>query len=144
MFIKLFNRNDCGLDYLDCLEDLNSRSEILCSEEEVKNFLLFRPSNILTFVGIEDQKIVATATVILEQKLRYKNMCCHIEDVGVHRDYRKKGYGKKIVEHCISFAQEKKCYKIKLNCKPSLVEFYEKLGFSGGELHLTQSFDMVG
>lgn len=143
MIIKIFNRNDCALDYLACVEELNSRQEILCSEEEVKTFLISRPLNIITFVGIEDRKLVATATVILEQKLRYKNYCCHIEDVGVHPEYRNRGYGKQIVEYCINFAKEKKCYKIKLNCTKNVEGFYKKLGFDGDQLHLTYSNDVI-
>jgi N-acetylglutamate synthase-like GNAT family acetyltransferase len=144
MVIRIFNNNDCALDYLACVEELNYRQEILCSEGEVKTLLGSRTSNITTFVGIENEKIVATATVILEQKLRYKNCCCHIEDVGVHAEYRHKGYGKQIVQHCINFAKENKCYKIKLNCAKAVAPFYQKMGFEGDQLHLTITNPVVG
>lgn len=73
--------------------------------------------------------IVATATVIMEKKLRYNQLCCHIEDVGVHSEFRHRGYGHKMVEYCINIAKQNRCYKIKLNCNESLVSFYTKIGF---------------
>ena len=84
----------------------------------------------------DDNKIVATATVIMEKKLRYSQLCCHIEDVGVHPDFRNKGYGKEIVEYCIKVAKANNCYKIKLNCADSLIQFYEKLGFELNGNHM--------
>ena len=129
MIIKILESNDNIQDYMDCVKDLNSSKVSISSIEEIKETLVERPSNILTFVLIVDERIVATSTIIMEKKLRYQQVCCHIEDVGVHPDFRGKGYGKKIVEYCVGFSKTNNCYKVKLNCSNDLIEFYQKLGF---------------
>lgn len=137
MNIKILEVNDNILDYMICVESLNSSKVSIASEEEIKKTLLCRPSNVLTFVMVnDDNRIVATSTVIMEKKLRYNNLCCHIEDVGVHPEFRKKGYGKLIVEYCINMALTNNCYKIKLNCADSLVRFYKDLGFEMNGNHM--------
>jgi N-acetylglutamate synthase-like GNAT family acetyltransferase len=144
MNIKLLDSNDNINEYLDCVKDLNSRDVELSTVEQIKRVLDTRPTNILTFVLINSEnKIVATASVIMEKKLRYNKLCCHIEDVGVHESYRNKGYGKKIIEYCIDFAIKNECYKLKLNCKSYLLDFYQKLGFDGDQLHLTKSTSVL-
>lgn len=137
MIIKILEPNDNILDYIECIKELNKPGVALSTPEEIKYSLGERPSNILTFVGvIDDNRIVASATVIMEKKLRYNNLCCHIEDVGVHPDFRNKGYGRDIVEYCIKVAKSNNCYKIKLNCVDSLIKFYEKLGFELNGNHM--------
>lgn len=130
MMIRLLEPGDKIADYLICVQSINSTGVELCNVEQIVEALVMRPTNILTFVGVlEDGKIVSTATVVMEKKLRYNQLCCHIEDVGVHPDYRKCGYGKIMVEYCISVAKRNNCYKIKLNCSRELIGFYEKMNF---------------
>lgn len=137
MIIKVLESNDNILDYIECIKELNSSGGSVSDIEQVKRALYERPSNILTFVGVvDDNRIVATATVIMENKLRYNQLCCHIEDVGVHPDYRNRGYGKDIVEYCIKIAKANNCYKIKLNCTEKLVGFYKKLNFELNGNHM--------
>lgn len=136
MEIKLLDHTDNISQYLECVASLNNSGVLLCDEESIKFALEARPSNILTFVGIVDNNIVCTATTIMERKLRYKQLCCHIEDVAVHPSQQGKGYGKEIVDHCIKVAKKNNCYKVKLNCNPSLVEFYKKIGFDDGGMHM--------
>lgn len=137
MIIRLIESTDNISDYLECVKELNSKNVELSSVEQIRGVLIDRPSNILTFVGLVSDRIVSTATVVIEKKLRYRRLCCHIEDVGVHPDHRNKEYGKQIVEYCISVAKSNNCYKIKLNCHKGLTDFYKKLGFE------TDSFGMV-
>ena len=137
MIVKILESNDNISDYMRCIEDLNDSNNGITSEEDIKNTLATRPLNVLTFVGVlADKTIVATATVIMEKKLRYHRLCCHIEDVGVHPDFRKKGYGKTIVEYCVKVALHNNCYKIKLNCADHLVKFYGDLGFEMNGNHM--------
>lgn len=130
MMIKLLESTDRIEEYLKCVESLNSAGVELCGTDQIMEALVLRPTNVLTFVGVlDDGRIVSTATVIMEKKLRYQRLCCHIEDVGVHPDYRGCGYGKSIVEYCIDVAKRNNCYKVKLNCSKDLISFYEKKGF---------------
>lgn len=129
MIIKYIEPTDNLHDYLACVAELNGVGVKVSSVEEIKSIIDSRPTNILTFVGVINDRIVATATIVIEKKLRYAQLCCHIEDVGVHPEFRNKGYGKKMVEYCIDIAKRNKCYKIKLHCNDSLVSFYNKIGF---------------
>lgn len=78
----------------------------------------------------EDNKIIATATIIYERKFIF-NICklAHIEDVCVFHKYRKAGYGKKIVQHCIKDAKHENAYKITLDCNKENIPFYIACGF---------------
>jgi glucosamine-phosphate N-acetyltransferase len=129
MFIKLLECSDNLEEYLDVVSELNSGRSNICSVEQISEALGIRPSNVLTFVGIDNNKIVSTATIIMEKKLRYQRLCCHIEDVAVSKNSRGKGYGKIIVNYCVDVAKSNNCYKIKLNCNKNLVGFYESFGF---------------
>lgn len=136
MKIKLIEASDNIFEYIECLSDLNKSGE-LETIDNIKLLIDTRPSNILTFIMVNNnRKIVATATIILEQKLRYKKPCCHIEDVAVHSSYRGKGYGADMVRFCIGMAKVHDCYKVKLNCEKKLIPFYEKFGFEALEDHM--------
>lgn len=114
--------------YLECVEDLMGGAK-KASLSTAGSRMIFMKDHYEVYVMIEDDRIVATAALMLEYKLRYEKPKAHIEDVAVHKDYRGRGYGKKMVEHCIDVAKKKECYKIVLSCKDHLVDFYSGLGF---------------
>jgi len=134
IYIRPININDNLVQYMGCVEDLNSSGVELASVEQIRRSLSSRPSNIITYLILDNEYIVATATCIFEKKLRYNKLCCHIEDVGVHKNYRLRGFGKLIVDHCISVAVSKKCYKVKLCCSNELEPFYRNMGFKKNNL----------
>lgn len=137
MNIRLLENNDNIEQYMRCVSDLNGSEGMVDTIENIRISMTNRPQNILTFVMVnDDNTIVATATVIMEKKLRYQRLCCHIEDVGVHPDFRNRGYGAEIVGYCVDYAKKNNCYKIKLNCKDNLIPFYNRLGFKVHEKHL--------
>jgi GNAT superfamily N-acetyltransferase len=115
--------------YLECVGDLNNPSVRQSRVKNAIDILKSRPDNIITFMLLDKNILVATATIIMEDKIRYKQKCCHIEDVAVMSAYRKKGYGKAIVEHCINYAVGENCYKVRLNCADHLIKFYSGAGF---------------
>lgn len=123
------NINDDFERYLECISELNSKDMKICNKEQMKRNFMNRPGNTITYVITINDVIISTATVIFETKLRYLQPCCHIEDVGVHPEYRSKGYGKMIVDHCVGMARGKKCYKVKLCCSDKNVGFYSQMGF---------------
>jgi ribosomal protein S18 acetylase RimI-like enzyme len=79
----------------------------------------------------ESDILVATATIMYEHKFLW-NTCiyAHIEDVCVHKDYRRGGYGKKLVHHLLGEAKRHSCYKITLDCASDNVPFYTACGLS--------------
>jgi len=75
--------------------------------------------------------ILATASVLYEFKWsRGGSMVAHIEDVVVHPSLQGQGLGKKLMIFLIKQIEEnKKVYKIILDCNDSNITFYEKCGF---------------
>lgn len=58
-----------------------------------------------------------------------------IENVVTHKDYRKKGYGRRVLHRAIEIAKEKNCYKIMLmtsSKSEDILRFYEKADFTKG------------
>lgn len=129
LYIRPININDDFNQYMRCVQDLNGSGVSVCNFEQMKRSLLSRQSNMVTYVLVVDDKILATATCLFEKKIRYNQPCCHIEDVGVDPDHRKRSYGKLIVDHCVSMAKSKNCYKVKLCCSNDLLNWYSGMGF---------------
>lgn len=129
LYIRPLTIKDDLSRYMECVRELNSSNTDVCSVEQMRRYLTNRHYNIITYVITDNDIIMATATCIFEQKIRYTQLCCHIEDVGVHPECRRSGYGKMIMDHCISMAKSKKCYKIKLCCSNDLLNFYSGMGF---------------
>ena len=117
-------------EYLKCVSDLNSSDVMLSDLSRAKYILDNRCENIVTLIGVVDNKLVATCTLILEDKIRYTQRSCHIEDVAVVRDCRGKGYGKEILKYAVGYAKSEGCYKIMLTCKNDLVKYYSDIGFN--------------
>lgn len=75
-------------------------------------------------------RIFGCGTLIVEPKLIHSGMSVgHIEDVVVHPDYRKRGISGKILDYLKRLSVTWNCYKIILDCAPSLKAVYEKSGF---------------
>ncbi|XP_076638036.1 glucosamine 6-phosphate N-acetyltransferase isoform X2 [Colletes latitarsis] len=75
-------------------------------------------------------KIIASATLVVEQKFIHN--CAlrgRLEDVVVNNKYRGKQLGKLVVKIILQLAHYLQCYKLSLDCKDSLITFYESLGF---------------
>jgi glucosamine-phosphate N-acetyltransferase len=74
--------------------------------------------------------IIGSGTIIFEPKIiRSGKYVGHIEDIVVDKSFRSLGISKKIIDKLIFFANNKNCYKIILDCKANLCDFYEKNGF---------------
>lgn len=91
------------------------------------------------FMVIEGEKIVASCNIaILPNLSRGQKSYALIENVISHPDYRRKGYGKAVVEEAIEYAKRENCYKVMLLSTASherkvAHQFYENLGFNGDD-----------
>ena len=102
--------------------DKNKVKEIL---KKIKQ----NPDHII-HVAIDDEKIVGSTTLFIEQKFIHDGgYVGHIEDVVVRKDYERKGIGIKLVTSMLERAKEKNCYKTILDCKDDVKQFYERIGF---------------
>lgn len=117
-------------EYLECVKDLNSKGVNKSNLKKAEYILDNRCENVVTLIGLVDDRLVATCTLVLEDKIRYTERSCHIEDVAVMRDCRGKGYGKEILKYAIGYANSEGCYKIMLTCKDDLVKYYSDVGFN--------------
>ena len=55
-----------------------------------------------------------------------------IDEIIIDNDYKKKGYGKKLIMEVAKFAEKNNCKRIELNCwsfNRDALKFYEKIGF---------------
>jgi len=102
--------------------DKNKAKEILKKIKQNPNHIIH--------VAIDDNKIVGSTTLLVEQKFIHNGgLVGHIEDVVVRKDYEGKGIGIKLVMSMLERAKEKNCYKTILDCKDDVKQFYERIGF---------------
>ena len=118
---------------MNCLSELG---EIHSEVGDIPQILKHRSKcGIKTFVVECDDRIIATASLLLESKFRYKEKCGHIEDVCVAKDYQRKGIGKILMDYVILQAKREPCYKLVLSTNEKNIGFYKNLGFVQHELN---------
>ena len=88
-------------DYFECVEDLMNIGEKSSPKDYGDKLVSLQSNRYEVYVYLIDEKIVATTAILYEHKLRYKQPKAYIEDVAVHKQYRGRGLGKKMVEHCV-------------------------------------------
>jgi len=85
-------------------------------------------------IGEIGNNIIASVTLVVIKNLtRNARPYALIENVVTHKDYRKMGYGKTLMEKALDIARRKSCYKVMLltGAKDEAVfKFYEKCGFN--------------
>ena len=82
-------------------------------------------------VGVSGEQIVATVMVGYEGHRGWINY------LAVHPDYRRKGYGRRLMQHAEALLLELGCPKINLQVRTdnkSVVEFYRRLGYQVDEV----------
>ncbi|KAF8978340.1 Glucosamine-phosphate N-acetyltransferase-like protein [Entomortierella lignicola] len=126
--------------FYDCLAGLTVVGKV--SQESFQKAFesMLRCQNVYHVVVIEDLKesrIVATGTLIVEQKfLRGCAKAGHIEDIVVHDSQRGKKFGIRLIDQLQYIASTVGCYKLLLTCSESNEPFYEKSGFERKDLHM--------
>ena len=110
-YIKLINSNITRIKYDNFIDNvLGPNHEIIVHEHK--------------------GKLISTGTLLIEPKLTYGGCKMgHIENILVHPDHRKKGYGEQLVHKLLEYAKENGCYRVDLNCTSELENFYKKNGF---------------
>jgi glucosamine-phosphate N-acetyltransferase len=127
IFRKL-EESDYHKNYLDLLSQLTQVGHI--SPEEFSNILAKIQSQIWVFEDTIANKIVASASILLEQKIIHSGgIVAHLEDVVVDQSYRGNQLGQKLIANVVDIAKNSGAYKIIADCKPELLSFYSKNGF---------------
>jgi glucosamine-phosphate N-acetyltransferase len=131
MTIKLryLEIEDYNNGYMELLKQLTNVTDI--TFERFKSNFYELNNNTFIIVGVINNKIVATGTIIIKNNF-YHN-CRNtgfIEDIVVCKNYRKKGYSSIIINKLKELATKNDCYKIILDCKKEYFKFYKKFGFT--------------
>ena len=131
--------NDYNKNYFNLLKQLTVCGN--CSEDQFKNFVDNLNKNHVVLVYEENNKILASGTLLIESKLiRNCGLVGHIEDIVVDKELNSKGIGKKLLNELVSYAKNNGCYKVILDCRNEIIPFYEKCGFKKKEEHMVKYF----
>jgi glucosamine-phosphate N-acetyltransferase len=132
MRIRLLQVSDYHKGYFDLLQKLTDAPVIEFERwKSLVQRVLIPPLYYIYVIESEQGKIVATATLMIEQKLIHESAIAgHIEDVVVDEEYRGQGLASQLIQKLIAVAKDRNTYKIVLHCKPELQSLYEKNGFS--------------
>ena len=108
--------------FTDKIRDINKMGIILVCIVRTENDIL----------------IVGTGTLIKEPKIIHGGKSVgHIEDIVVHPLYRNKHIAQTILNKLTEYGSD--CYKIILDCNPTLEPFYEKAGFNKKCIQMTKT-----
>jgi glucosamine-phosphate N-acetyltransferase len=125
---RRLEESDYHKNYLQLLSQLTQVGEI--TPEEFSDILSKIQSQIWVFEDAYTNKIVASASILLEQKIIHGGgIVAHLEDVVVDDSYRGNQLGQKLIANMIDKARESGAYKIIADCKMELLSFYSKNGF---------------
>jgi glucosamine-phosphate N-acetyltransferase len=108
--------------------------EIYVIEDDPNGDLLQQGNDQPVPVSLE---LIAAGTIIMEQKFIHGGaLVGHIEDIVVKKTARSAGLGKRMVNFLTEHAKHLGAYKVILDCKESVVPFYEKCGFVKQEVQM--------
>ena len=128
--IREIEEDDIEKGFLETLDFLRNASSL--DKNKAKEILkkIKQNTDHIIHVAIDDEKIVGSTTLFIEQKFIHDGgYVGHIEDVVVRKDYERKGIGIKLITSVLERAKEKNCYKTILDCKDDVKQFYERIGF---------------
>jgi glucosamine-phosphate N-acetyltransferase len=130
IIIKELQKEDLWKGFLTTLDSLRQTSSIEKNNaEKIYEKIEDNPDHII-IVALIDEKVVGTATLLLEFKFIHNGgIVGHIEDVVVDKNYQGQKIGEKIIRYLLEVAKTKGCYKTILDCVDDVKPFYEKLGF---------------
>ncbi|KAF9298026.1 Glucosamine-phosphate N-acetyltransferase-like protein [Linnemannia elongata] len=138
--IRPLEITDYSKGFYDCLAGLTVVGKV--SEQSFAQTFeqMRRCENVYHIVVIEEleqRRIVATGTLIVEQKfLRGCAKAGHIEDIVVHDSQRGKKFGIRLIDQLKHIGTMVGCYKLLLTCSESNEVFYNKSGFVRKDLHM--------
>ena len=128
--IRELEQKDLFNGFLESLNSLRSVSDIDKDKAEKIFSIIKSGQNQKIFVAILEDKVVASTTLIIEQKFIHDGgLVGHIEDVAVSKKYQGKGIGKELIIQVLDYAKKNNCYKTILDCSDDVKSFYERIGF---------------
>ena len=130
IIIREIQEGDIEKGFLESLDFLRKASDIDKSKANEILKKIIQDQNHIIHVAVDDDKIVGSTTLLIEQKFIHEGgLVGHIEDVVIKKEFEAQGIGAKLVLSLLDVAKKRKCYKTILNCEDKLIPFYEKIGF---------------
>ena len=102
----------------------------------VKKYITDSDKIILLAVS-NDTKIIGMVSIVFLSRLNRDTLEMYIPELVVLEKYHRQGIGNKLIQSCISLAEEKKCHRIRLesgNQRKESHQFYTDLGFEQSSL----------
>ena len=127
--------------YIELLSQLTD-SPMITDEEFINkvNEISKIGTIVVCYIPNIDIKIVGSGTIIYEPKIIHGGKSVgHIEDIIVDQNYRHKGIANHILNMLVELAKNK-CYKVILDCKEDLLDFYSKNGFNKNGIQMAKYF----
>ncbi len=90
------------------------------------------PGNDVLVAEIAGEVVGTCQLVIFRHFQREGGLCCEIESVHVHPDFRSKGIGSQLMASAVDIARQAGCYRVQLTSnlrRPRAHQFYEREGF---------------
>ena len=129
-------------DYLGYKRIISQLSNTQFSEEDFKIYLKLLNKNHKIFVINSNDGLLGCGTILIEPKLIHNmSFVGHIEDISIDNRYRNNGLGYKIISFLIEYCSKIGCYKVILDCKEELVNFYKKNGFEESNIGMSIYFN---
>lgn len=121
-------------ELLELYRQLNPEDPILSVTADLKKIwqdILADPDQMILCIT-ENNRLVSVCTLVMLKNLtRGARPFALIENVVTHSDYRKRGYGKKLLLYAVELARTNNCFKVMLMSgrDESTLLFYEHIGF---------------
>ncbi|XP_031624577.1 probable glucosamine 6-phosphate N-acetyltransferase [Contarinia nasturtii] len=135
---------DYDRGFLQLLSQLTGVGNVT-RDEFLSRFHKMKCSGAYYVTVIEDTRInqiIGSATLVIEHKFIHScGLRAHLEDVVVNNTYRGKQLGKLIVSTVTLLGEYLGCYKMTLECKDKLIQFYTSMGYvleagNGNSMHI--------
>ena len=77
-----------------------------------------------------ENELISRACLIIRERPDNQGKMAMLEDVWTNEKYRNQGFASEILKNVIEIAKKENVYKIVLQCKTSLVDWYAKFGWN--------------
>ena len=128
--IRKLNEEDLSKGFFDTLQSLSDVKDMDMKMAKKIFKKINTDENYYIFVAVNNDKIIGTLTLFMEQKLT--NSCgisSHIEDVSVHKSFQNKGIATGLCKMAIEYSKKMNCFQTVLDCADEIIPVYQKNNF---------------
>ncbi|MCL4344802.1 MAG: GNAT family N-acetyltransferase [Candidatus Thermoplasmatota archaeon] len=106
-------------------------------------FKILSNENEFISVSLYGKRVISSVMLIIQDNISHGGRpYCHIENVVTDKGYRNMGIALLNIRFILTLARIHMCYKVILNCRSELINYYKKSGFiASGELEMRKNLD---